>query len=117
MAFTCSGRMKPLSDRMIKKLEQANFKKVLLGLESGDEGILKTSHKMITQADVINAFTLFSKSKISILAFLIVGLPGENMKTILETARLIKKVQKIKYVYTIMMFRCWLSILERKSMK
>lgn len=99
VAFTCSGRMKPLSEKMIKKLEQANFKKVLLGLESGDEGILKTSHKMITQADVINAFTLFSKSKISILAFLIVGLPGENIKTILETARLIKKVQKIKYVY------------------
>lgn len=99
VAFTCSGRMKPLSEMMIKKLEQANFKKVLLGLESGDEGILKTSHKMITQADVINAFTLFSKSKISILAFLIVGLPGENMKTILETARLIKNVQKIKYVY------------------
>ena len=99
VAFTCSGRMKPLSERMIKKLEQANFKKVLLGLESGDEGILKTSHKMITQADVINAFTMFSKSKISILAFLIVGLPGENMKTILETARLIKRVQKIKYVY------------------
>ena len=99
VAFTCSGRMKPLSERMIKKLEQANFRKVLLGLESGDEGILKTSHKMITQADVINAFTLFSKSKISITAFLIVGLPGENIKTILETARLIKKVQKIKYVY------------------
>lgn len=99
VAFTCSGRMKPLSERMIKKLEQANFKKVLLGLESGDEGILKTSHKMITQADVINAFTLFSKSKISILAFLIVGLPGENIKTILKTAKLIKKVQKIKYVY------------------
>ncbi|MEK6726696.1 MAG: radical SAM protein [Deltaproteobacteria bacterium] len=99
VAFTCSGRMKPLSEKMIKKLEQANFKKVLLGLESGDEGILKTSHKMITQTDVVNAFTLFSKSKISILAFLIVGLPGENMKTILKTARLIKRVQKIKYVY------------------
>lgn len=99
VSFTCSGRMKPLSERMIVKLEQANFKKVLLGLESGDEGILKTSHKMITQADVINAFTLFAKSKISILAFLIVGLPGENMKTILKTAKLIKKVQKIKYVY------------------
>ena len=92
--------MKPLSEKMIKKLEQANFKKVLLGLESGDEGILKTSHKMITQTDVVNAFTLFSKSKISILAFLIVGLPGENMKTILKTAKADKKrVQKIKYVY------------------
>jgi radical SAM superfamily enzyme YgiQ (UPF0313 family) len=96
--FTCSGRVKPLSPELIEKLEQANFKKVLFGLESGDEGILKSCHKNITQADVINAFRLFSKSKIPIYAFLIVGLPGENESSILETAKLIQKLQTIKYV-------------------
>jgi len=97
--FTCSGRMKPLSQEMVNKLEQANIKKVLLGLESGDEGILKSCHKAITQQDVINAIKLFSKSKITVTAFLIVGLPGETLKTILETAKFVKKLQKIKYLY------------------
>jgi len=99
IGFTCSGRMKPLSQKMVNKLEQANIKKVLLGLESGDEGILKSCHKAITQQDVINAITLFSKSEISVTVFLIVGLPGETLKTILETAKFVKKLQKIKYLY------------------
>ncbi|MFA4818135.1 MAG: radical SAM protein [Parcubacteria group bacterium] len=99
ISFTCSGRMKPLNQEMVNKLEQANFKKILLGLESGDEGILKSCHKAITQQDVINAIKLFSKSKITVTAFLIVGLPGETLKTILETAKFVKKLQKIKYLY------------------
>ena len=96
--FVCSGRFKPISKEMIEKLEQANFNRVLLGLESGDNGILKSCHKGITQDDVIKTFKLFSKSQINLKTFLIIGLPGENIQTIKETARFIKKIQKIKYV-------------------
>jgi radical SAM superfamily enzyme YgiQ (UPF0313 family) len=99
VSFTCSGRMKPLSQEMVYKLEQANFKKVLLGLESGDEGVLKKCHKMITQEDATNAFKMFAKTKISLTAFLIVGLPGETLETIKETAKFVQKLQKIKYIY------------------
>lgn len=97
MEFVCSGRFKPISRELVDKLEQANFKRVLLGLESGDNSILKSCHKGITQDDVINTFNLFSKSKVNLKTFLIVGLPGENIKTIRETAKLVKKLQKIKY--------------------
>ena len=96
--FVCSGRIKPLSAEVVKKLEQANFIRVTLGIESGDNGILKSCRKGINQEDIINAFKLFSKSKIHLKTYLIVGLPGENIKTIKETSRFIKKLQKIKYV-------------------
>lgn len=99
LSFTCSGRVKPLSELMVHKLEQANFKKILFGLESGDNGILNTCHKAITQNDVEIAFKLFANSKISIYAFLIVGLPGESTKTIKETSRFIQKLQKIRYIH------------------
>jgi anaerobic magnesium-protoporphyrin IX monomethyl ester cyclase len=97
MNFVCSGRIKPLSKEMIKKLEQAGFKRVLLGIESGDNSILKNCHKGINQDDILNAFRLFSKSSINLKTFLIVGLPGENIETIKETSKFIKKIQKIKY--------------------
>jgi anaerobic magnesium-protoporphyrin IX monomethyl ester cyclase len=96
--FVCSGRVKPISKEMVKKLEQANFKKVMLGLESGDNRILMACHKGINQEDVINAFKLFSKSPINLKTFLIIGLPGENIESIMETSRFIKKIQKIKYI-------------------
>jgi radical SAM superfamily enzyme YgiQ (UPF0313 family) len=81
------------------KLEQANFTKVLVGLESGDNRVLKLTHKAITQDDVLRAFNLFAKTKIEVYAFLIVGLPGETKETLLETARFVKKLQRIKYMY------------------
>jgi len=96
--FLCSGRIKPLSKEVIEKLEEANFIRVTLGIESGDNGILTSCHKGINQEDILNAFKLFSKSKIHLKTYLIIGLPGENINTINETVRFIKKLQKIKYV-------------------
>jgi radical SAM superfamily enzyme YgiQ (UPF0313 family) len=97
--FICSSRMKPINKELINKLEQANFKQVLLGLESGDAGILKSCHKGITQKDALYTIDLFSRSTIEIYAFLIVGLPGENIRTVWNTIEFIKKLQKIKYIY------------------
>jgi radical SAM superfamily enzyme YgiQ (UPF0313 family) len=97
MRFNCCGRMKPISKEMVKKLEEAGFDRVCLGIESADPGILISSRKGISQQDIINTFKLFAKSPINLKPFLIVGLPGENMKTIKESARFLKKIQKIKY--------------------
>lgn len=96
--FACNGRMKPISEEMARKLEQANFKRIFLGLESGDNGILKRCHKGITQEDALRAYKLFAKTKVNIYSHLIVGLPGENINTVMETANFMKKLQKIKYM-------------------
>lgn len=96
--FACNARMKPISEEMVKKLEQAHFANVLIGLESGDNDILKRCHKGITQDDVINAYKLFAKTRIVVNSNLIIGLPGESAETITNTANLLKKLQKIKYV-------------------
>jgi anaerobic magnesium-protoporphyrin IX monomethyl ester cyclase len=97
--FTCSARVKPISQKMVDKLEAANFKKILLGLESGDEGILKNCHKGINQSDVIKAFKMFAQTNMDVTAFLIIGLPGETKTTVRETANFVKKLQRIKYIY------------------
>ena len=97
--FVCSGRVKPLSPGMILKLGQAGFKTVMLGLESGDNQILNSCHKGITQDDVTRAVELFAKSSIDLVLFLIVGLPGETIETITTTAKFIQKLQKIKYIF------------------
>lgn len=97
--FICSGRFKPISYDLVKKLEKANFIQVLLGLESGDEEILRKCHKGITQNDVIHAVKLFANSNIDLYAFLIVGLPGETHSTIVTTGLFVQKLQRLKYIY------------------
>lgn len=99
ISFICSARVRPISIRVLRMMEKANFKLVLLGVESGSEKILKSCHKGITKEDIIKAIKLFSKTKIMISIFLIIGLPGENSQTIKETIKFTKTLQKIKYFY------------------
>lgn len=98
LKFICSGRFKPISKEMVVALEKAGFIQVLLGLESGSPKILNLCHKFITHEDVINAMTLFKKSKIIVSTFLIVGLYGETDETVNETIQFIQRIQKIKYL-------------------
>ena len=96
-AFECSGRMKPLSKDVVFAMERANFKTVYLGLETGSPSVLKRTRKGITTEDAVNAFELFRHSPINIYVLMIVGLPGESLATILESAALLQRLQKIKY--------------------
>ncbi len=98
MSFICSGRIIPVSKEMILKLEQANFRTVMLGIETCNDKMLSRAHKGITKKDIVKTFKLFAKSKLNLKTFLIVGLPGETKETIKEACEFIQKLQKIKYI-------------------
>lgn len=97
--FTCCGRAKPISKEMVEWLEKANFKTVLLGVETGSEEVLKKTNKGITKEDVLDAYNKFKKSNIAIKPFHIIGLPGENKRTAIESAEFFRELHKIKYDY------------------
>lgn len=97
--FACLGRFTPISENMAKILEKTGFINIGLGLESANDLIRENAHKMITKDNVINAVRIFSRTKINLQIFLIIGLPGETYKTIKETAIFIQYLQKIKYIY------------------
>jgi len=96
--FIASGRIKPISKKMIKKMEEANFKYLILGVESGCDDILKKAHKGITKKDIVETFKLFKNSKVILKIFIIIGLPGETKETIIETSKFVRDLQKIIYI-------------------
>lgn len=95
--YTCAARFKPFNKKMVVWMEYAGFKTISFGMESGNEQILKRCHKNIKQIDMINTLNILKHSSIEYNLYLIVGLPGETNETIDETAKLIKKIQLIKY--------------------
>ena len=97
--FICSARFKPLSKKTVDRLEEAGFYKVMFGLESGAENVMRTMHKGVTRDDARRAIRLFKDSKVLVAVFLIIGLPGETDETILETGAFIQELQKIKYFH------------------
>lgn len=96
--FVCQARFKPFHKEMIPYLEKANFTSLMFGLETANENMLKACHKSIKQQDAINTITLLKDSRILYYPFLIVGLPGETRDTIIETAKFVQRLQKIKYM-------------------
>jgi len=95
--FICQGRVRPLSRELVLALERAGFIGVSLGLESGSAAVLERCKKKISLEDVERAVHLFADSPISIEVLLIIGLPGENLTSIIETTDFCRKLQKIKY--------------------
>lgn len=99
--FTCQGRVKPLSRQMVEKLAQAGFVKVELGVESANDDIRRRANKLISKEDILQAICLFAHTSIDVRIGLIVGLPGETMTTIRETGLFVQKLQKIKYMFSL----------------
>jgi len=98
ISYQCQARVKPFNKEVVPYLEKANFRDIYFGLETANESMLKRCHKSITQQDVTDVVTAMKDSKIKITLFLIIGLPGETLDTIKETASFIQKMQKIKYI-------------------
>ena len=99
--FTCQGRIKPITETMVKKLAAAGFTQISLGLESGSDKILANAHKGICRQDMIKALSLFSKTNINVCLNLMVGLPGETWETIKETMHFVKQLQHIHYIFQV----------------
>ncbi|MCG2711225.1 MAG: B12-binding domain-containing radical SAM protein [Candidatus Omnitrophica bacterium] len=105
--FLCSARIKPASVELFKLMEDAGFKSIGFGLETGSAKLLKSIHKSITREDVIETFKMLKGINISIHTYLMVGFPGENKETVAETIDLIKRLQKIKYFEFAGVARLW----------
>jgi len=105
--FWCSARIKPASVELFKLMEEAGFKAIGFGLETGSAKLLNSIHKSITREDVIETFEMLKDININIFTYLMVGFPGENKETMAETIDLIKKLQKIKYFEFAGVARLW----------
>ncbi|OHD13529.1 MAG: hypothetical protein A2Y41_06535 [Spirochaetes bacterium GWB1_36_13] len=107
ITFECSARVKPVSEEMFDWLQKAGFTKIMFGLESGSEKILKSIHKQITPNDVIELFTILKKYKFTITTFLMCGFPNETETDIYKTISLVNRIQKIKYNWIAGIGKLW----------
>lgn len=85
-------RAEKLNACLVKKMKKAGVYKVAIGIESGDEAILKSIKKSLKLNDVIKAVDLFKKENILVSGFFMLGLPGENEKTMQKTINLAKEL-------------------------
>jgi len=87
IGWECLSRVDTLDPETVDKMKHAGCIRMFFGIESGNDSILALMKKQITISQVCKALFLCKENGIKAGAFFIVGYPGENDKTVLETTR------------------------------
>jgi radical SAM superfamily enzyme YgiQ (UPF0313 family) len=79
--WSAFARVDRISEGLAQLMKRAGCEWVLFGVESADEGILKTIRKGITPDDVRRGVKIASEAGINVFNSFILGLPGESWET------------------------------------
>ncbi len=94
LPFTCNLRFDIVTEETVKKLKEAGCYVIDIGLESGDEELRrKYLQRYTTDEQMINCSNWFTKHKIKVLTYNIIGLPYEDLHKALKTVKLNAKLK------------------------
>ncbi len=80
-------RADSLDEELVSLMKKAGLQYTGIGIESGNQQILKNIQKSQTKDAVRKAVKILQKYKIETVGFFMFGLPGDTVKTMRETAR------------------------------
>ena len=87
MTWECLARVDIVDDHVAAIMKKAGCRKIIFGLESGDDRTLRAMNKGIEVAESRRAVRVAINSGIKVGAFFILGYPGETNETMLNTIR------------------------------
>jgi len=85
ISWSCLSRADSVPDEIAKMMKSAGCSRVYLGIESGNDFVLKLMNKNLDTAQVRRGVEIFKKNGIECAGFFLVGYPGETVETIEET--------------------------------
>jgi anaerobic magnesium-protoporphyrin IX monomethyl ester cyclase len=87
VTWSCNSRCDLLTDELIGTMVRGGCRRVLLGIENGDQAIIDAAHKNMTLEDIRRAFKTLHRHGVETIAGFMVGLPGETRDTVEGTIR------------------------------
>jgi len=94
--FMVFARADELDEERVKILKEINCYRVILGVESGDENVLKRSQKGTTLQQILSSAKLLEEFRINTWPSFVLGLPGESEKSLKNTYSLAKFLSSLK---------------------
>jgi anaerobic magnesium-protoporphyrin IX monomethyl ester cyclase len=85
--WECLSRVDTVDKETMRKMKQAGCVRLFFGIESGNDRILSLMKKYATISRAKEAVGIAKQSGVQVGAFFIVGYPGEQDTTILDTIR------------------------------
>ncbi len=87
VGWECLSRVDTLNIETASAMKKAGCVRVFFGIESGNDTVLAAMNKQITTSQARKAVIAAKQAGLQVGAFFIVGYPGENDKTVLDTVR------------------------------
>jgi len=85
IGWECLSRVDTVDSEVAEKMKEAGCVRVFFGIESGNDSILKIMRKQATVKQAKDAINIFRKVGVQTGAFFILGYPGEDDRTVLDT--------------------------------
>jgi radical SAM PhpK family P-methyltransferase len=82
-----------MDEELCELMSESNCGGVFLGIESGDQGVLKVMKKATTPDQYLKGMKLLKASGIMTFASLIIGFPGETQQSVENTIQLLQDAQ------------------------
>jgi len=87
ITFSVNSRVDTVDEEMLKLMKRAGCRELLVGFESGDQGMLDKMHKNATVEDARRFMELTQKTGLDVHGCFVLGLPGETRESIEKTIR------------------------------
>jgi anaerobic magnesium-protoporphyrin IX monomethyl ester cyclase len=85
IGWECLSRVDTVDPTVAERMKRAGCVRVFFGIESGNDSILKVMKKDATVEQAKNAVNIFKNAGVQTGAFFILGYPGEDDETVLDT--------------------------------
>lgn len=93
ISWWCETRPESITENLVEKMKKAGCTTVAIGVESGDDGILKKVNKQLDRKAVLRCSVMFRKYGISMDTFFMFGFPWEGREELDNTIRFMKETK------------------------
>jgi radical SAM superfamily enzyme YgiQ (UPF0313 family) len=92
LRWSCTTRADVVDGRTIALMKRAGCREIAIGIESGNNEMLRKMRKGITLQTALDAARTIRENGIKLIVFFMIGFPGETEKTLSDTFETIKKI-------------------------
>jgi len=101
ISWEAPTRVNCVDEELLEKMEKAGCIRLRLGVESGNDEILKVMRKGTNKEMIKKAFAMLRKTKIETFAYFIIGYVHENEQTIRDTIDFAKELNSDWVMFTV----------------
>ena len=93
VTWLCLSRINTIDEALLRLMKEAGCREIQIGVESGNDRILKFIRKGITRTMLFERLPLLKRAGIPLRIFLIIGFPTETREEMDDTLRLIDEIR------------------------